>query len=165
MIKVSVKNFILISHLTNACHMPRPSCPPRFHHPNNIWLRIKLWSTSLCNFLRLIWILYFYVSLRHYHTTLILMPIFRSRFPMEVLSEEQCTDGLMISWGQFGKQLLHRSALKTTLRVKQESSWPWWHISIWHGRCSTACRLPSNPHTRYISGRLKLFSTTITVCG
>jgi len=40
------KTMHLISH---ACYMPLPSNPPK-----DIWRRVQLWSSSLCNFLHFI---------------------------------------------------------------------------------------------------------------
>jgi hypothetical protein len=38
---------VWISQLSHACYIPRPSHPPWFDHPNNIW-----WSSSLCSLLQ-----------------------------------------------------------------------------------------------------------------
>jgi hypothetical protein len=38
---------VFISHLPHTNYIPRPSHPPWFDHPNNIW-----WSSSLCSLLQ-----------------------------------------------------------------------------------------------------------------
>jgi hypothetical protein len=43
-------NIVCISHLADACFMPRPSNPHWFYHPSNMWWKYKLRSSSLCNF-------------------------------------------------------------------------------------------------------------------
>jgi hypothetical protein len=52
-IRVSGWNSVCIYHLSHACYLSSLSRIPRFHYPNNIWRRVRLWSSSLCNFLRL----------------------------------------------------------------------------------------------------------------
>jgi hypothetical protein len=44
-------NFVCISHLPHVSYMSHPHHSPWFDCPNNIWWRVKLWSSSLCNFL------------------------------------------------------------------------------------------------------------------
>jgi len=31
------QSFVYVSHLSHTCYMPRPSHPPPYDHPNNIW--------------------------------------------------------------------------------------------------------------------------------
>jgi hypothetical protein len=45
------QNPINTSPLPHACHIPRPSHPPWFNHPNNIRWRIQDVKSSLCSFL------------------------------------------------------------------------------------------------------------------
>jgi hypothetical protein len=40
-LQFSDQNFMLISHLSHACYMLRPS-PPGFDHPNNIWWSVQV---------------------------------------------------------------------------------------------------------------------------
>jgi hypothetical protein len=42
----SNQNFAHISHFSHVCQVTRPSHPPCFHHPNNIW-----WSVQVMKFL------------------------------------------------------------------------------------------------------------------
>jgi hypothetical protein len=41
-LRVSNQNFVRISHLPHARYMPRPSHPPLFDNPNNIWWRVNI---------------------------------------------------------------------------------------------------------------------------
>jgi hypothetical protein len=55
-IGLSLKNFqtkiLIIYHHSNACYIPRPSCPPSFDLPNIFDDEYKLWSSSKFSFLQ-----------------------------------------------------------------------------------------------------------------
>jgi hypothetical protein len=51
--KFSDQILAFTSHLYRACYMSLPYHPLPFHHLNNIWSSLKLWSSSLCSFLQL----------------------------------------------------------------------------------------------------------------
>jgi hypothetical protein len=46
------RNFVRFSSIPHARYMPHQSHLPLFYHPNNIWWRVQLCSSSLCNFLQ-----------------------------------------------------------------------------------------------------------------
>jgi len=52
-----IYNAVCISHISYACYIPRPSHPPWFDHPTNIW-----WNVQAVKFL----IMQSSLSFRHF---------------------------------------------------------------------------------------------------
>jgi hypothetical protein len=57
--RLSIQNFVRVSHSPHACYMTSLSHPPWFYHPNNIWWRVQTvglfirFSPTSCHFIPL----------------------------------------------------------------------------------------------------------------